>query len=876
MLSQLGRISSHFVRIFPFRLVLMAAVLLLIIQNSPPLRMTSAAGIVGNGSAASCTEAALDGALSGGGSVTFNCGAAPVIITITAEKLTALDTVIDGGGSVTLKGGGNTRIFHIGYQKSLSIKNITLSDTTLTSATENGGAAISGEWQSNLSVTNAKFINNTFSNTGGSTYDKGGAIFIPGGVVVVNGTDFTNNTSYGSGGAAIHTVGSNLTVTNSTFNGNRSTDNGNGGAIYSDNVQGNNGFVVIQGSTFNSNTSQSEGGAIRTNLYNGNQSGTYDRNIFVNNSVTFDAGGRAIGGAVRIGDGRFSFTNSTFSGNSAQGQGGAIWTGETVQLTIANSAIVNNRATNPAGNMGFGGGLAVNSSDSSTISVINTTFSNNSTGFMGGAMSLNTNGPVNITNATIADNYAWWQGGGLQNAHENVTLRNTLITNNTANNGGNNWNIYHNCFPNGGSYSNGGNNLQYSPLSATSNECGTTIPSNLNPQLGPLANNGGLSQTRALPMGSPAVDQGNNATCPSTDQRGVARPGTGLGLAAVCDIGAFELTSQAPPVTPPPLPTAVPPLPTTVLPSQPAQPTPNPGTPGVGQSAAPSADLIAQLRVVPDRRAANNPENLITYTLKVKNIGEGGATNLVLSFPVDPNLVVGYTQFTNPRVWVSAVTTTSMTIGLPSLENHEIVSGTIVLRPNPKVAPPVGTKVISRFKLGYNDPTSTGKQQVSNAVAFTFGEVGSDWNVSDGRVQLFDPSQMSVRVGSKLEYKSDFFLPGEFVSSWLTGPDNKSSDLGGLRAGADGLLKLNVATAQLSPGTYTVAAYGNRSEITLSSVLIILAPDDSTKPAINSSGRLSLPVPSPAPARTPDTTNNSKVKSSPSSLATPKATPTHK
>jgi hypothetical protein len=40
----------------------------------------------------------------------------------------------------------------------------------------------------------------------------------------------------------------------------------------------------------------------------------------------------------------------------------------------------------------------------------------------------------------------------------------------------------------------------------------------------------------ALPNASPAVGAGNNATCPATDQRGVARP-----QGANCDIGAFEL-----------------------------------------------------------------------------------------------------------------------------------------------------------------------------------------------------------------------------------------------------------------------------------------------------------------------------------------------
>jgi hypothetical protein len=43
-----------------------------------------AAGVVGNGTPASCTDAALNTALTGGGLVTFNCGASPVTITATS------------------------------------------------------------------------------------------------------------------------------------------------------------------------------------------------------------------------------------------------------------------------------------------------------------------------------------------------------------------------------------------------------------------------------------------------------------------------------------------------------------------------------------------------------------------------------------------------------------------------------------------------------------------------------------------------------------------------------------------------------------------------------------------------------------------------
>ncbi|MEJ8672811.1 choice-of-anchor Q domain-containing protein [Streptomyces sp. MS1.AVA.1] len=55
------------------------------------------------------------------------------------------------------------------------------------------------------------------------------------------------------------------------------------------------------------------------------------------------------------------------------------------------------------------------------------------------------------------------------------------------------------------------------------------------PLVGPLADNGGPTDTVALLPGSLALDAADG--CPATDQRGVARP-----QGAACDIGAYERT----------------------------------------------------------------------------------------------------------------------------------------------------------------------------------------------------------------------------------------------------------------------------------------------------------------------------------------------
>jgi hypothetical protein len=75
--------------------------------------------------------------------------------------------------------------------------------------------------------------------------------------------------------------------------------------------------------------------------------------------------------------------------------------------------------------------------------------------------------------------------------------------------------------------------------------CGFQTASNdvigVDPLLAPLGHHGGSSPTKAISLGSPALDAGESTGVPATDQRGVDRPQDGdLSGAAAADIGAFE------------------------------------------------------------------------------------------------------------------------------------------------------------------------------------------------------------------------------------------------------------------------------------------------------------------------------------------------
>ena len=123
----------------------------------------------------------------------------------------------------------------------------------------------------------------------------------------------------------------------------------------------------------------------------------------------------------------------------------------------------------------------------------------------------NVSGMVNLTNSTISNNQANANGGGIYNYFGTVNSKNSIIAGNTASEG-----------PDfSGSLTSQGYNLIGSISGISGNISSDII--NPNPLLGPLANNGGPTQTLALLAGSPAIDKGSAVDGVSTDQRGATR-----------------------------------------------------------------------------------------------------------------------------------------------------------------------------------------------------------------------------------------------------------------------------------------------------------------------------------------------------------------
>jgi CSLREA domain-containing protein len=284
---------------------------------------------------------------------------------------------------------------------------------------------------------------------------------------------------------------------------------------------------------------------------------TVANTTFSGNVSTSTAIGGGSGGAISFvpaaATGTLTITNSTFTHNAAtsahigqNGQGGAIEFDAGIgSATIVASTFDSNSATNTvAGGSGGDGGaiwFAPETDTGSTLNITNSTLVNNtangaSTQGSGGAIWLEPGAETaTLTNDTLADNAATNPGAAIDNAAP-VSTANTIFWGNLAAGMANT--CVHAVAMNGGS--SGGFNI----AGDTSCALGAFGDGHGDPVLGPLADNGGPTQTMSLGAGSSAVDRVPSG-CPAVDQRGVVRP---QGFA--CDIGAVEVI---PTVVPPPI-----------------------------------------------------------------------------------------------------------------------------------------------------------------------------------------------------------------------------------------------------------------------------------------------------------------------------------
>jgi hypothetical protein len=327
----------------------------------------------------------------------------------------------------------------------------------------------------------------TGGNATGNT-PLGGGIHVVTGNVTLNSVTLTGNQAEAGGG--VYNQGT-LTM-NSCLVFNNNSTNGLGGGIV--NLQG--GSLTLQATKVNSNTSNiADGGGIAN-------SGTL---VIGGSSISSNyANGPDGGGGLFANGGTTTISGSTFQANAVTSQGAdgaGLYNSSSATVSITTSAFVSNVVSSNGPQ--FGGAIY----NTGVLSVSESTFAGNSALTSGGAIYNNTSLDVStsliLSSVTISTNSSTGgAGGGIENVINeapSLTLNNTIVAGNTAQSG-----------------------------TADCDGCGqvvgvaNTIGGNAG--LGPLANNGGPTQTMMPLPGSVVIASGNPyVTQDPQDQRGLSR-----------------------------------------------------------------------------------------------------------------------------------------------------------------------------------------------------------------------------------------------------------------------------------------------------------------------------------------------------------------
>jgi hypothetical protein len=229
----------------------------------------------------------------------------------------------------------------------------------------------------------------TLAGTPGAGFDGGSTVQLEGsgGAPTIEGLIFENahSTAINSGGALSVNVapeGSTVTLAHDTFAGDVASGGEGGGAR----INTGSAAVVVNDSTFTGNSATGVGGALAVFATSASLSG----DTFSGNSVT---GAAAFGGGLYAStvEGPIALSNSQFTGNSSNGEGGGAWLGAEspgVAITVSGNAFSHNSVSDPAGAnknpRGYlGGGLALEGEATAPINAVQrgNTFDGNSVSF---------------------------------------------------------------------------------------------------------------------------------------------------------------------------------------------------------------------------------------------------------------------------------------------------------------------------------------------------------------------------------------------------------------------------------------------------------------------------------------------------------------
>jgi CSLREA domain-containing protein len=434
----------------------------------------------------------------------------------------------------------------------------TLTNTTVGSNTaegQGGGIYVWGIVGQELLMTGGSITDNDAEN--------GAGLYLDAGAAMLDGVSVTTNRALDYGGGVFVGVANKaaLRLTNGTHigasgQGNHADFDGNltgsGGGIYNLGVvwiydsyvehnigagidsfspSGPGPMITLEGSEIASNTGSGISAinttlTIEDSIIEDNQWGgiwamgsplTMTNSSVSENSTTGDGGGLSLLNVTAD-----VITGSTIDGNAAEGEGGGIYfwgLGMDGTLALKNTTISGNTADQ------HGGGIMVASGAGSILEMSAVTLVNNIADHDdgddgdGGGIHTTAGAHTKMTHTLIGQNHDLTTGAGIQWGQECVGDIQSYQ-----------YNLIKGLSP------------SVCTIYGGSNDIFGFLMVPIDPLIGPLQGNGGLTDTHALLWGSPTIEAGEPGACSDvngdpivTDQRGVPRP-----IGEACDIGAYE------------------------------------------------------------------------------------------------------------------------------------------------------------------------------------------------------------------------------------------------------------------------------------------------------------------------------------------------
>ncbi len=448
-----------------------------------------------------------------GGTITLSSGAIDIFDALTING--------PGASRLNLSGNNASRIFRIAPAIPGDIFTVSLSGLSLINAStsDDGGAVFVDD--SDLTVSNCVFRNNSAQRGGGLYAFPTGST-----TLTLRSTRFENNIASADGGGFGAQDIDSVIVDNVTATGNTAAKNGGGAFIRAVSLN-------ITLSDFSNNTSStvapgvggiSGGGGLRIDGSKATATATINETR-LNNNISQKGQGGALWISALPPDTLPIVATATLerlqiTGNTADLAGGGIFGGH-VNAALRNSSITGNNAQQA------GGGIAFQSAGALTL--VNLTLAGNTSALAsGGGLYSASATALSMASGTVVGNSAA-SGGGIARDGSGATLRNSIIANNNA--------------PVSPDLSG-----SFAPIyTLIKNSAGATLAAgsgNLatgtDPLLGTLAVNGGPTLSLLPAAGSPVLNAGDptGAGLAATDQRGLPRIAGGR-----VELGAVERQS---------------------------------------------------------------------------------------------------------------------------------------------------------------------------------------------------------------------------------------------------------------------------------------------------------------------------------------------